>query len=401
MYLSRFGVKNYKCLADVDIPLTPIHVLIGPNDAGKTSVLQAMAALHRAAGTTSSLAEAFAFSWTGQELVFQGANTDTVELFGYWEKLPSGNNEKESIGYGLSVRFPSEGRNCQLVDEWVEIDGRRDRLRSVIGPTFSALAAFRKGDVSADSPHYGALKQLCKIIRPAQLYSFNPAKMGLPAALDESRKFRMDRDGFGLPTLLHDIMMHETRRFEDLSKHFCELFRQFERIQLETEPAIDRGSSTQGLHLESRKETGIGLRLITKSGKVIRGQQLSDGTLLVLGFLSLAYLPNPPGLLLIEEPENGIYPKRLEQVIELLRAIVREKAGPQIVFTTHSPFVVSSFEPEEVTFLSRDRSRPEAGVRARPLREVPKLRERLGDQFYLGELWYNLSEEEVFGELPA
>jgi len=33
--------------------------------------------------------------------------------------------------------------------------------------------------------------------------------------------------------------------------------------------------------------------------------------------------------------------------------------------------------------------------------EVPKLRERLGDEFYLGELWYNLSEEEVFGELPA
>ena len=41
MFLSRFGVKNYKCLGDIDIPLTPIHVLIGQNDAGKTSLLEA------------------------------------------------------------------------------------------------------------------------------------------------------------------------------------------------------------------------------------------------------------------------------------------------------------------------------------------------------------------------
>ena len=33
MYLSRFGVKNYKCLGEIDIPLTPIHVIIGENDS--------------------------------------------------------------------------------------------------------------------------------------------------------------------------------------------------------------------------------------------------------------------------------------------------------------------------------------------------------------------------------
>ena len=50
MYLSRFGVKNYKCLGDIDIPLTPIHVLIGQNDCGKTSLLEAMAAFFRNVG---------------------------------------------------------------------------------------------------------------------------------------------------------------------------------------------------------------------------------------------------------------------------------------------------------------------------------------------------------------
>jgi AAA15 family ATPase/GTPase len=42
--LSYFRVENYKCLERVELPLTPMHVLIGPNDSGKTSVLEAMLA---------------------------------------------------------------------------------------------------------------------------------------------------------------------------------------------------------------------------------------------------------------------------------------------------------------------------------------------------------------------
>ena len=40
--LSHFSVKNYKCLADVSLPLTPIHVLIGQFDTGKTSLSEAI-----------------------------------------------------------------------------------------------------------------------------------------------------------------------------------------------------------------------------------------------------------------------------------------------------------------------------------------------------------------------
>ena len=45
--LTHFKVSNYKCLVDVELPLTPIHVIIGigQNDSGKTSLLEAMLAL--------------------------------------------------------------------------------------------------------------------------------------------------------------------------------------------------------------------------------------------------------------------------------------------------------------------------------------------------------------------
>ena len=61
--------------------------------------------------------------------------------------------------------------------------------------------------------------------------------------------------------------------------------------------------------------------------------------------------------------------------------------------------MLSFFEPEEVTFLSRAKDSPDAPVRARPLRDAPNISERLGSEFYLGELWYNLSEEDLFGEI--
>ncbi len=115
-------------------------------------------------------------------------------------------------------------------------------------------------------------------------------------------------------------------------------------------------------------------------------------------------MPDPPNLLLIEEPENGVYPKRLGQVIELLKQLVHRSGGvrfPQIILTTHSPYVLSFFEPDEVTLLSRETDKSDSPVRARPLRDAPNIRERLGNDFYLGELWYNLSEGELFGDAPG
>ena len=83
------------------------------------------------------------------------------------------------------------------------------------------------------------------------------------------------------------------------------------------------------------------------------------------------------------------------------RRVVQREEGvrfPQIIMSTHSPYILDSFEPEEVTFLSRPPDDPNGPVRARPLRDAPNIRERMGGEFYLGELWYNLSEEELFGE---
>ena len=65
--ITRFHVQNYKALRDVTLDLTPMHVLIGPNDAGKTSILEAITALCRS--VDYPLNQAFTGSWQDSDLV--------------------------------------------------------------------------------------------------------------------------------------------------------------------------------------------------------------------------------------------------------------------------------------------------------------------------------------------
>ena len=236
-------------------------------------------------------------------------------------------------------------------------------------------------------------------LRTPAKYALNPKLMALPTAEHLQENFSMAPDGYGLPTLLSDLAGAHPEQFIEIGNRFCGFFPQYTSVRLRPEKALLRALSG-GIHREASR-VGKGITFQTRSGQTVRAQQASDGAILFLGFLTLAHLPDPPNVLLIEEPENGIYPKRLGEVIKLLKELMNRTEGvrfPQIIMTTQSPYVLSHFRPEEVTFLSRPPEEPDGPVRARPLRDAPNINERLADGFYLGEVWYNISEEELFGE---
>jgi predicted ATPase len=232
------------------------------------------------------------------------------------------------------------------------------------------------------------------------MYRFDARQMAQPASLSDQRRFCMDIDGFGLATLLDDINSNDPKTFLRINEKFCEYLPQYHSVRIRSEKAVTRHWENNQYRASFGDQTGKGIHLEMGKNTFIGARQSSDGAILFLGFLALANLPDPPRLLLIEEPENGIYPKRIEQVVDLLRRFSEEgSAGkcPQIVMTTHSPYVLSHFKPEEVTFLSR---RKDGTVQARPLKDAPNISQRLSG-FYLGELWYNLSEQELFTDAPA
>ena len=374
--MTEFHVKGYKSLADVKIPLTPIHVLIGENDSGKTSVLEAMLALSRT--TSRPLDEAFSGEWKGHDLVFHSHVDREIELSATFD-------ESESV-YKLRVEFPNEEKNCQIISEWIDDDNF-----SSPGIPFSAVFS----RIHVELQHRKQLEKVANQIGVVQYYRFDAKMMSLPAAIDANRRFRMDSDGFGLPTLLDDLITYEPELFIKLREEFCLLFPQFRRVRLETRMAANRTFAENGLHQMSN-QMGKSIVFESRNGKEVPAQQASDGALLFLGFLALMHLPDPPKLLLIEEPEKGVYPKRLEQIVRLLKNYSSRVAlgkSPQIILTTHSPYLISDFKPEEVTLMRRE---PDGSSRAYPLRDSELIRENVPG-FYLGEVWFNFTEDQIVG----
>jgi predicted ATPase len=86
----------------------------------------------------------------------------------------------------------------------------------------------------------------------------------------------------------------------------------------------------------------------------------SAGTLRVLALLAAAHDPAHEGLLMIEEPENGLHPTRVPELLSRLKGRTSEPAtrtagnGRQILITTHSPVALAAAleeAPDSVVFL--------------------------------------------------
>ncbi len=393
--ITRFRVQNYKCLRDVDIPLTPIHVLIGQNASGKTSLLEAMYGLFRTLESGVKLAAAFPESSLEKELLYHRATEPVVRFDVDFAPKNQPSDSRSRFSYSLLVEIRPSGISAAIKDELIDGRSIRESVLNVTPFDAAVLSHFRvpRPDIQA-AP---TLWQYAQLMPRAKSFRFNPKLMAFPSAIRIDRKFDLDPDGFGLPTLLAEIQDDDQERFSQLQRDFRNYFPQFSRIKFSNIQGYSRVADQLNINLNFSSAIGKEVRLVTSSGKDVRLQQASDGAILLLGFLALIHSPSPPGLILIEEPENGIYPKRLSEVVSLLRRfVINHPNAPQIVLTTHSPYLMSDFNPEEITFMC---PQPDGSVRARPLRDSPLVRERLGEDFdYLGELWYNYDEEVIFGE---
>lgn len=109
---------------------------------------------------------------------------------------------------------------------------------------------------------------------------------------------------------------------------------------------------------------------------------VSDGTIKMFAYLVLLNDPEPHPLLCIEEPENYLYPKLLEEIAEELREYSRR--GGQVFVTTHSPDFVNSLELDELFYIVKQADGFSVIKRAKDNEVVSSLFEA-GDK--LGALW--------------
>ena len=86
--------------------------------------------------------------------------------------------------------------------------------------------------------------------------------------------------------------------------------------------------------------------------KPLTKRLISDGTYNILAILAAIYQSDTPQFLCIEEPENGLNPKVVRELVRIIRNQCEER-GHYIWLNTHSQTLVSELRPEEIILVDK------------------------------------------------
>lgn len=145
--------------------------------------------------------------------------------------------------------------------------------------------------------------------------------------------YEYNTDGSNLPWVI-DRLRKDNRTFRAWVDHVC--------TALEDVRDIDT--------VEREEDRSRYLVVEYNNGARVPSWLVSDGTLRLLGLTIPAYLPSFEGVLLIEEPENGIHPRAIETVIQSLSSMYTS----QVFLATHSPIALGLLDPRQVLCFAKD-----------------------------------------------
>jgi predicted ATPase len=222
---------------------------------------------------------------------------------------------------------------------------------------------------------FGALRDHPRIARFRDflkgwyLSYFTPnAARGLPAA-GPQRHLNMRGDNMG--NVVQFMVRDNNERFKSILKRIAE------RI-----PGIEKIETTV------TEDNRVLLRFNDRGfADPFFAQQMSDGTLKLFAYMLLLEDPEPPPLICIEEPENGLYPKLLETLAKEFRAdATGAENAPQIIVTTHQPYFVDALSPEEVWILGKG---ADGFSTIRRASDIELVRNMVAEGLPLGGLWFS------------
>jgi len=347
LYIEKLHVEDYGCLKNVDMELSRLHALVGPNDSGKSTLLRAMR--------------------LGVQLA--GGSIQVSSENGNW--LPF---DPEPLGESLRLDLRLDGGRYTYQLERRLLSGFRERLIETeeFGNEEPIEEANRElhttGLLYASSlpslrrKRFGHLSAYFE--RGTRLLHLDPDAMRAPSQLiPETDQIQLQNEsGFGLPAVYDNILNRGDDTFRQIVEDVRRLFPTVKNMRLKvTDP------STKVLEAE------------LKTGQRVPAKYMSDGLLYYLAFAALRAMA-PPAILLVEEIENGLHPARIQEVMGIMREISKET---QVVIATHSPLVINEMQGDEVSVVTR---RPKEGTRVTLLRDTANFKER-SKVYALGELW--------------
>jgi predicted ATPase len=387
--LKRISIRGYKSIEDLTVELAPLSVMFGPNASGKSNFLDALQILSRIAASRT-LQEAFQPPYRGTPL----------ESFTFPREGIAGLLQKDSASFSIEIDLRLSQHVIDSVDKQIRAmrgtspEERMQASRSSNGNSerngsTSQMSYIRERELRYRIeveivPRSGMLR-----VRDEHLVALStvgePSRKRKPFLELVDNQFHLRMEGQAHPKYHDRFLDHSILSFplytphyphmaavrQELASWFFFYFEPRERMRAPNSVKEVRHIGMMGEDLAAFLNTlraldhkqfeavekslpmmipgvtkidvspndlgEVELRLFERDTP-IPARLLSEGTLRVLGLLALGGAKEPPSLLGFEEPENGIHPRRIRLVAELLKN--RATGDAQVILTTHSPILL-------------------------------------------------------------
>lgn len=405
--LFEIRAENFRSLKKVSVRLGRINVLVGPNAAGKSNLIDVVGFLRDAARL--DLLGALAARGGLNRVQFRGAEVGPVTL-GVSCKLTQYASEGAPDDYSLvispSVRITG-GVRRRLIRRREEFTFKRTKgrgRRMTISGSQVQVAGQKAKELLKDEAlglstlprlssqgGYQEVETLATLLSSFRVFDVDVERARLPSPLSGAmeERFPEDEDAHALASDASNLsafllwLAGEHRdAFEALQQDAREIIPGLAEIQLAPIGGSSEAVVAQLVEHKLKGHAELG--------------EASFGSIRALALLALLHDPVPPALTCIEEFDHGLHPYAFDLLVDRLRDA---SARTQFLLATHSPTLVNRLRPNELVVCERD---PKTGASRIPAISPAQLASiaATGSEhdLRLGEIWFSGT---LGGVLPA
>jgi predicted ATPase len=379
--IRRVRIQGYKSLKNIEIQLQPLTVIIGPNAAGKSNLFDALGLLSRCV-TSRTLSEAFErhrgtpvetfYREKGLDWLLTQPNAqftievdvelppEVVEIVDRrLQEIQSGQTQGVSetrLRYTLTVEMTMDSGHLGVQEERLVALNQEGTEKTSLEPFIQRLEKqllpriegrkqsysqyfvgqdYTVASTSFYLPHHPHLAAFKEELSRWRFYYLDPETLRAENPLKEAEV--LGSFGSDLAAFYNTLRARNPRQFETLNRALSLLLPEVQELSVKK----TQDGLLQLLVLEHKVSYSAGV--------------ISEGTLRVLALLAITNALAPTTVIGYEEPENGVHPRRLRLIAELLQNTVA--AGKQVLVNTHSPQLPEYFEPTSLVICRKGEGR--------------------------------------------
>ena len=350
--IEHISIRNFKSIREVDLELRQINLLIGQNGAGKSNFVEFFNFIK--AVSEGDIAEYTSRKGGAGRLLYLGPRVSNF--------LGGDIYYKDDYRYGISVRR-NEVNGFSLISELYGLYRNHELIDQPITLHGHLMPSdVRETNIDKDnSPIARIIKENLASFR---VYHFHDTSKTGPlnetARLNDNRFLRAD--GSNLPAFLYSLKQKSPTNYNLIEAIVRQIAPYFDRFDLQPD--------------------GDYIRLVWRQkGTDIYwdAADFSDGTIRFIALTTLLLQPNPPGTILIDEPELGLHPYAINKLAAIMSSI---SDNHQLIIATQSLELVNLFEPEDIVVVDHENN--ESTFKRLP---VDELKDWLAE-YSVGDLWY-------------